>query len=297
MSRQDDVIPALSVVVPVFNGVPELRDLLRSLIGESVIGGFEVVIADNGSSDGTRELALEFQGPMDLRVIDVPTRGVSAARNAGIGAARARSVVLLDHDDLVAPGYLQAMSAALASASLVASRIEVQSSSRWSTGRVVPQVRSLGEGWRPWAYGATLGFRRSVFDAIGGFDEDLVGSGGDDVDFCWRAQMSGAELRWVPNAVVRYRIPDGARKLFKQGWFYGRGGARIALRFEPFGFESPGIARQVRRLIRLVASASVGRTPIRRIPFLVGRNLGYLYRTALPIPCRGVESDGRLSAR
>lgn len=287
--------PTLSVVVPVRNGVPLLRRLLSALAAEQLQGHFEVVVADNASTDGTRLLAESFAQLLDVRVVEVTTRGVSAARNCGVIAARSEIVVLLDHDDVIKPGYLQAMADALQEHDLVASRIEVETDRPWSRAREVPQTAGLGNsGWLPWAYGATLGFRRERYLAVGGCDEELVG-GGDDIDFCWRAQMNGADLHWVPSAVLRYRIPDRPWSLFKQGYSYGRGGRRVHDRFRSYGVACPSIIKQLEVTVRLIVSALVGRTPVVRLPFLFGRRLGYLWASIRTEAIAPVRQDGTLA--
>jgi GT2 family glycosyltransferase len=65
-------------------------------------------------------------------------------------------------------------------------------------------------------YGSTLGLRRSTFESIGGFDEALAIAGGEDIDFCWRAQMQGATLAFVPEEVLLCRFPSTYAALFRQ---------------------------------------------------------------------------------
>jgi len=289
--------PELSIVIPVLNGVPLLDRQLHALTQESVAVPFEVIVADNGSTDGTRALAISYSPSLDVRVIDAWPKGVSCARNCGVRAARSSRVVFLDHDDVIAPGYLNAMAEALAKNDLVASRMEIEACRRWSGARDVPQTSGLGEGWMPWAYGASLGVARDLYLAVGGCDEELVG-GGDDVDLCWRAQMHGAELRFVPSAVVRYRIPDTARSLFRQGWSYGRGGRRLSDRYQPMGGPSSAtVTEQLAVLVRLLAAACTRRVDPVKLPFLLGRRLGMLRASVHHIRIRPVRQDGTLESQ
>ena len=74
--------------------------------------------------------------------------------------------------------------------------------------------------------GANLGFRRDVFEAIGGFDETFCGPS-DDIDFCLRAQYAGYTLGFVPEALVHYRVRDSLREIAKQSYSYALGTAHL----------------------------------------------------------------------
>src|SRR5437764_14714569 len=101
---------ALSIVMPLLNGERFLGEQLAALSAQEVEGGFEVLVCDNGSTDGSVSLAGSFADRLDLRVIDASARrGPTYARNMGAALAVAPSLVFLDHDDAAMPGYLEAM--------------------------------------------------------------------------------------------------------------------------------------------------------------------------------------------
>ena len=103
----------LSVIVPVYNVESWIDRCLESLVAQD-FGDFEVVCVNDGSTDASRErlAAWEAREPR-LRVIDQPNAGPSAARNAGIGAARGDYVSFLDADDRYLPGACGRIVAAL----------------------------------------------------------------------------------------------------------------------------------------------------------------------------------------
>jgi len=86
----------VSVVIPAYNAAPFLGKTLRSVLEQS-LSDIEVVVVDDGSSDGTAEVAASFPG---VRVHAGARRGVSAARNLGVRLALGAYVAFMDHDDL-----------------------------------------------------------------------------------------------------------------------------------------------------------------------------------------------------
>ncbi|MBM4036943.1 MAG: glycosyltransferase [Planctomycetes bacterium] len=96
-------LPRVSVVIPAFNAERYLRVTLESVLAQTY-RDFEVVVVDDGSSDGTAELAAGFGEP--VRVIRQANAGPSAARNHGIREARGDLVAFIDSDDLWLPEKL-----------------------------------------------------------------------------------------------------------------------------------------------------------------------------------------------
>ncbi len=102
----------VSVIVPVYNAETYLRDALESLRGQSH-ASFEAIIVDDGSTDGSATIGREFcQSDNRFRLIRQDNRGVSAARDIGIEAARGQWIAFLDADDLFYPESLKLMLAA-----------------------------------------------------------------------------------------------------------------------------------------------------------------------------------------
>src|SRR2546428_12408379 len=200
----------LSVVIPCRNSADQLPRQLWALAREKWQGWWEVVIADNGSTDGTRKVAEGFTDRLPhLLVVDASARrGASYARNIGARSASGEAFVFLDADDQIAPGYLPAMADALAHHDFVAAHRDSES---LNTGWVRLSRRTHPyEGFRnfygflPHAGGYRNGGRRFIFESAGGLGEDNLG--GEDVDFCWRVQLAGIPLRLVAAAAVRGRV-------------------------------------------------------------------------------------------
>jgi glycosyltransferase involved in cell wall biosynthesis len=93
------VEPLVSIIIPAFNPGRYLEPTIRSALAQTW-GQIEVIVVDDGSTDGSLDVAQHYAGPR-LRVIAQPNRGSGAARNAGLQASRGDYVQFLDHDDLL----------------------------------------------------------------------------------------------------------------------------------------------------------------------------------------------------
>lgn len=97
--------PVISYVVPVYNARPYLRACVDSILGQHGELPFELILVEDGSTDGSAELCRTFATSPDVVLIEPGHGGVSRARNAGIAQARGEFIVLVDADDLLAPDF------------------------------------------------------------------------------------------------------------------------------------------------------------------------------------------------
>lgn len=99
--------PEITVIVPAYNAEKYLADCLESVIRQS-LNSWEILIADDGSSDRTGEIADGYASKdSGIKVIHTARHGVSAARNACIEAAEGRYLAFVDADDILEPDYLK----------------------------------------------------------------------------------------------------------------------------------------------------------------------------------------------
>src|SRR6188472_1419817 len=112
--RLDEESVVVSVIVPCRNGARHLPRLLASLVDQAIPERAEIIVVDNGSTDGSQRIARHATGRIPVRTIEATERASAAyARNVGADSARGFKLIFVDADDEVAPGYVAAISAAL----------------------------------------------------------------------------------------------------------------------------------------------------------------------------------------
>jgi glycosyltransferase involved in cell wall biosynthesis len=237
----------VSIVMPVLNAEETIAVQLEALADQETMEPWELVISDNGCTDRTLEIVESFRDRIEnLRVVDARgKRGAAHALNVGIRAAEGSRLLFCDADDEVAPGWIQAMATALTRSPFVTSRhtvdelnepwvLEARGPSRTLEGTMeLPFSPHL-----PIGPTAGLGVRRTVNDAVGGFDETVPTT--PDVDYCIRVQQAGTELAFVPEATVHYRYRNELRAIFRQARLYAYDFALLQSRY---GDERPSFVR------------------------------------------------------
>jgi glycosyltransferase involved in cell wall biosynthesis len=280
----------LSVVIPCRNAAATLETQLRALEMQRAEGDWEIIVADNGSTDGTSDVVSAFVSAVaPIRIVDASrTLGINHARNEGVRDAEGQYILLCDADDVVDPGWVSAMRAAFAAgADLVGGRMR-----RARGGNVADALDSgIQDGleFLPWPYGANCGFTRRVWDDLGGFDESYV-FGGEETEFFWRAQLRGYQLRQVPDAIVTYVQRETARDVFSQKFKYGRAAVQLYANFRSLGMPRSSTSRAMMKWARLpvkMAHALLDRDRwydfVISLGFATGRLSGsWSYRTWYP---------------
>lgn len=226
----------VSVVLPCYNGGDLLALQLDAVAAQQLDEPWELVFVDNASTDGSADLARSYQDRIaNLHVLDASEeQGQPFALNTGIRAARGSRIILCDADDEVAPGWLRAMAAALSVHPLVASRMDqrklnppwLQSDMQWNT------LQNLWyHPFSPHGAGATLGFQKSLFEEIGGFESALPYL--HDTEFCIQAHLRGIGMKLAEDAVVHYRRRTSLKAHMKQSRNYAAYNTILARRHLP----------------------------------------------------------------
>jgi glycosyltransferase involved in cell wall biosynthesis len=225
--------PAVSVVVPFFNVRAFLAEAIESVFAQT-FGGWELLLIDDGSTDGSTDVAKAWaaRAPDRVRCLEHEqrrNRGVAASRNLGIRQACGRYIAFLDSDDVWFPGKLERQLAILSSqprASMICGPSEFWYS--WSgkpedrdrdyvkdlrvgAGLIEPPALLISYLTRGnfVANPSTLLVRREVFDRVGGFEESFLGpvQTWEDVAFLSKVQLSEPILV-AAECWVRYRRHD-----------------------------------------------------------------------------------------
>ena len=229
----------LSVILPCFNSANTIAVQLEALAKQQWSEPWEVIVSDNGSTDSSVAIVEQYKEQIpNLRIVDSSDkRGASHARNVAAKVANGDALAFIDDDDEVAPGWLAAMGEALSKHDFVAGRLEHK---KLNEPWVVKCHKSeedkgifVNTGHLPFAGTCNLGIKRSLHDAIGGFDETLIRH--QDVDYCWRLQQAGTKLDYVPEALVHYRLRNTIAKMYQRAWITGESEARLYKKHRPLG--------------------------------------------------------------
>lgn len=236
----------LSVIIPVRNGAATVGTQLSALAAQSLTGQWEVIIANDGSTDDTASVAMSFADRLPgLRVVDVEGRGIPAGRNTGVSASTGRLIAFLDADDRVWAGYLQALLDASGDADLLAGRIN--EICPLGDRRFVPDdALPVLHGFLPFAMGCTLTVTREAFEQVGGFDEAFGPTGAEDVDFSWRVQLAGFRAAFVTDAVVDYHHRATLRSALYQRYDWATSDAQLFKKHAASGLRTRPVAKAVR---------------------------------------------------
>jgi len=228
-------IPELvSVIVPARNSATTLGEQLEALAAQDHDGPWELVVADNGSTDDTVavvERAVRGTRPwVDARVVDASQRAGSAhARNVGAAHARGDLYCFCDADDVVEPSWLGALVRAAADHHLVGGRLDLEqlNSARVRSWRPAPSAAvSDAPAFAPTS---NMAIWADVFDALDGLDVTYLKS--HDVELSKRAVAAGADLGFAPDAVVHYRLRSTLGGLAHQSYRAGRATVQMAEQF------------------------------------------------------------------
>lgn len=230
----------LSVLIPCYNAEATLAEQFDALRAQKWSGQWEVVLADNGSTDRSVEIAKIYQTCIhNLKIVDASAmRGPSYALNVAARASVGDMFAFTDADDIVAEGWVSAMGELLQKNGFVACR--------WETEKLNPKWthRYRGNGqydgpqqiWYP-PYlphcGGTMGVQRYWHEKIGGFDESLLCL--QDTDYAWRLQLAGVKMHFAPEAVIHVRYRTTLKGIYKQTRAYAQYNVLLSKRYQAYG--------------------------------------------------------------
>ena len=228
-------MPRFSVIVPVYNRVDEINDLLESLSAQTC-RDFEVIIVEDGSTEPCGDLVRSFAGKVDVRYFYKPNEGRSIARNYGIDRSSGDYLVFFDSDCVIPRDYFAILSAELDRQPLdcfggpdaahesftpVQKAISFAMTSFLTTGGIRGGKVQM-EKFVPRSF--NMGYSRKVYDTVGGFREMFS----EDIDMSTRIRQAGFSIGLIhPAHVFHKRRVDFAR-FWRQVYVFGM--SRITLK-------------------------------------------------------------------
>ena len=197
----------ISVIVPAFNEeawLPATLQTIRAaadhLRARSGVG-VEVIVADNNSTDGTAAVARD----LDATVVHEPVQSIGRARNAGAREATGDVLVFIDADVLVPRTLLEAIHATMSDPRCIGGGVDTEHDPRRLLVRLHLRAWRLLAALTPMVQGATQFCRRSAFEQVGGYGEDVWM--GEDTDFYGDlrklARRTGGGVRLIRSPRVR----------------------------------------------------------------------------------------------
>jgi poly-beta-1,6-N-acetyl-D-glucosamine synthase len=225
----------VTVLIAARNEAERIQETIAYVAGQDYLGPIEVLVVDNGSTDGTRAVAEAFGAAtgQPVRCIDEPRPGKSHALNTGLAAVGTELVITLDADTLLHPRAVRQLVARLLSAppdvQAVAGSVLVRNSrdSLWTRMQEwdyflgiasVKRMQGLYQGTLV-AQGAFSLYRARAVSAAGGWPDAI----GEDIVLTWQLMRQGARVYYEPSAVAFTAAPTRLVHLARQRARWARG--------------------------------------------------------------------------
>ncbi len=230
-----------SIIVPAYNRRDEIKELVQSFQQLDFPGDrFELIIVDDGSTDGTPDWVQSFQKRVDyrLRLVRQANRGPGAARNKGMEVAEGDFFIFLDSDVTVPPQWLTAVDRALRQQQgeafggpdahrddfpALLKAINYAMTSFLTTGGIRGHARKTMGKYYPRSF--NMGVARHVYEKIGGFCNIRHGQ---DIEYSHRIIQSGARVIHIPDAYVFHKRRTNLKQFFRQVFNFGVARVRLA---------------------------------------------------------------------
>lgn len=218
--------PLVDVIVPTYNRVDKLRECLDSLLEQDYPpSNYSIIVVDDGSSDGTKELLDQYsRANENMTYFTQKNKGSYSARNLGISNSQGEIVCLLDDDCVAEKDWIMSHVKGYTSPDIggVGGKI-IGYSPRTQIEKYVEKNKLFDQEnmMKIFLVTANASYRRKVFEQIGGFDDNFRSGG--DADMGIRTLHAGFKLVYGPDAVVNHKHRSTLRQLLRQHYIYGKG--------------------------------------------------------------------------
>ena len=252
----------VTVIIPCLNASATLAVQLEALSKQTYSEPWGLIIADNGSTDNSVEIANKYKEKFhSFKVIDASKRkGKSYATNVAINVASSEKIACCDADDEVCDKWLESIVTSLETHKVVCGtfrfdkfnepEVAKKKEQRWKHG--------LFQGdFLPGGGSGNYGIYKNIHLSIGGFDENLPHA--EDADYFWRIQLSGYKLYCDPNAIIQIRV---GRVNPTFSYMFRRGRIRAAcnywnyLRYKDYGMHRPSSIKK--SFVRWIRTIKIG---------------------------------------
>jgi cellulose synthase/poly-beta-1,6-N-acetylglucosamine synthase-like glycosyltransferase len=229
----DSALPPVTIIVPVHNEAVVVESALRSLL-ELDYPAYDVIVVDDGSTDGTYRIASRLEGRyghVSLRVVTKTNGGKASALNAGIAMARTPFVLCMDGDSRLTRDTLRHAVRHFADPRVgaVAGNVKVVNrNNAWTRLQALEYIEGLNMPRRAQGYLRVVNiipgpigiFRRDVLLSVGGYDVDTFA---EDADVTLKILTSGWHIAYEERAIAYTEAPETFLQLIKQRYRWTRG--------------------------------------------------------------------------
>jgi glycosyltransferase involved in cell wall biosynthesis len=268
-----------SVVIPSRNRALLLERCLISLSKQAIMSDdLEVIVVNDGSTDGTKERANAIAPslPFSVRILSGNGKGPAAARNIGWQASSSPIILFTDDDCMLSTKWAANLTTFLeenSSYSGVGGEIKRLTNSL--AARFTDDIGCLNHPGDPtdlfYLVSANAAYRRRALEAVGGFNELFPCAGGEDPDLSFRIRARGEKLAKVSDSIVLHEHPSSLRGVYRMHFRYGRG--EYGLHSAGFdGYQSRGSTSMLRRELKEAFKAYLHRSDLswpKRLQFAV----------------------------
>ena len=218
-----------SIIIPVYNRPDEMREMLESLVQQSV-KDFELIVVEDGSTDSSQHLIAEFQDHFPINYFYKKNTGPGDSRNFGMSKAKGEYLLFFDSDCVLPSDYFENLrkglkelkpdafggpDAAHDSFSTMQKAINYAMTSFFTTGGIRGGKKQL-DRYQPRSF--NMGMSRDVYKRVGGFSDVHPG---EDPDLSFRIMNAGFKVSLIPEAKVFHKRRIDFRKFVRQVYKFG----------------------------------------------------------------------------
>jgi glycosyltransferase involved in cell wall biosynthesis len=210
---------SVSIIIPTFNGASRIGNCLDALLKQVTGGEAEVLVVDDGSTDGTGDIVARYAG---VRLINQMNAGPAAARNHGAKEAMGSIILFTDDDCVPTADWLSTMLDPFSDPEVIAVKGVYRTRQRSLVARFV-QIE-YEDRYRLMARFPTIdfidtysaGFRRNRFLEMNGYDTSFPVPCAEDIELSYRMSARGWKMEFVPHAIVYHTHPDTLARYLKK---------------------------------------------------------------------------------
>jgi lipopolysaccharide biosynthesis glycosyltransferase/GT2 family glycosyltransferase len=224
----------VSVVIPVYNRKNFIRKCLESVLNQEFKGEYEVIVVDDGSTDGTVEIIKEFSSRVKL-YLSPTNQGVSCARNQGVRLSQGKFVAMIDSDCIAYPDWLTELIKPFEqdkNIMIVGGRVtDIVSNNYWQmVNKGFSTFIANSNRYVDRVIGCNMAMRLEfVLSHL--YDERLKFASGDDTGLCWMCQKMNFKVFYINSARVAHHHRSTVRASFFQQFLYGYMNTCLCIKF------------------------------------------------------------------